>query len=169
MYKKFLPKKKHLTAQQLNWIGHRIHDRNLWHLNSQSVPRGVAIGLFAAFIPLPIQMLLAVVVSAFCRANIPIAIASTWITNPVTFIPINYFIHDFGELLLGMQHQDISLQPMILDSGVHNIYDTLVNWAHVLGKPFIVALPIVALGASAIGYGLTTALYYVANLLKKRK
>lgn len=167
MYKRFLPKKSSLSQTQKSWIGHKIHDPNLWRFSCQPVASGVAIGLFAAFIPLPIQMMFAIIFCALFRANIPIAISCTWITNPITFIPINYFIHDFGEYILNIKHETIRLEPIVLDAGVENVYESLVNWANVLGKPFIVGLPIVAITVSITGYLLIITFWHVMQMFKK--
>lgn len=166
MYKDYLPKKESIAEQHKSWLGDRIHDHNLWSFNIQSVPRGVAVGLFVAFIPLPIQMLLAVIFSALLRGNIPLAIASTWITNPVTFIPINYFIHDIGEWILNIEHEPITIQPLDFNSAWGNIFEVLLEWVQTLGKPFIVGLPVVAFGAGISSYILLTTIWYISTKVR---
>ena len=51
---------------------------------SEAVARAMAVGLFAAFIPIPLQMLLAAVLAITVRGNMPIAISLVWLTNPIT-------------------------------------------------------------------------------------
>lgn len=166
MYRDYLPKKESITEQHKSWLGDRIHDHNLWSFNIQSVPRGVAVGLFVAFVPLPIQMLLAVILSTLLRGNIPLAIACTWITNPVTFIPINYLIHDVGEWVLNIQHQTIIIKPLDLNGEWSHIFEVILDWAHTLGKPFLVGLPIVAFGAALISYIVLTAVWFIVLKVK---
>jgi hypothetical protein len=56
----------------------------LWRFTRRSVPRGVALGLFAAFI-VPIgQIFLAAFLALPVRANMPLAAAVTFVTNPFT-------------------------------------------------------------------------------------
>ena len=61
------------------------------------------IGLFCAFLPLPVgQMLVAALLAVFARCNLPIAVALVWVTNPLTFGPIFYFAYKLGAWLLGI-------------------------------------------------------------------
>ncbi len=67
-----------------------FHHRSLWRINCDSVSRGVAIGLFAAAIPLmPFQMVIAAFLAIIIRANLPISVAVSWISNPFTLVPKN--------------------------------------------------------------------------------
>lgn len=166
MYKDFLPKKEDITKHQTSWLGKKIHDRNLWKYNIESVPRGIAIGIFVAFIPLPMQMFLAVILGTICRANLPLAVICTWITNPITFIPINYFIHDFGEFILNVQHNDITIDPLDFSDFSH-VLQEMVFLIKTLGKPFIVGLPIVAFGAAFLSYTIITVVWYIAAKISK--
>ena len=68
------------------YFGDRIHDRHLWIVNRQSVSRATAIGLFCAYLPLPLQMLPAALLAIVFRANLPISILLVWISNPLTWI-----------------------------------------------------------------------------------
>ncbi|NNJ87222.1 MAG: DUF2062 domain-containing protein [Akkermansiaceae bacterium] len=48
----------------------------------------LSIGLFCAMLPIPFQMLLAALASVRARANIPIAMAACWVSNPFTQVAI---------------------------------------------------------------------------------
>ena len=107
--RKFIPKPHTFRDHEsLERIRHLLEEPNLWHLNRHSVSRGFLIGMFMAMIPLPMQMLGAALLSIFCRANLPIAVALTWITNPFTTPAVLYFSYRVGALLLG-QNQEIQL------------------------------------------------------------
>lgn len=65
-------------------IAHRFLSPELWRFTRRSVPRGVALGLFAAFI-VPIgQIFLAAYLALPSRANVPLAALVTFVTNPFT-------------------------------------------------------------------------------------
>ena len=65
-------------------IAHRFLSPELWRFTRRSVPRGVALGLFAGFI-IPIgQIFLAAFMALPARANMPLAAAVTFVTNPFT-------------------------------------------------------------------------------------
>lgn len=66
-------------------IAHRFLSPELWRFTRRSVPRGVALGLFCGFI-IPLgQIFLAAFMALPARANVPLAAATTFITNPLTF------------------------------------------------------------------------------------
>ena len=95
-----------MTASLINWFKARIPTReqleksrwvkpyakhvlrsDLWRFNRRSVPRGVALGLFVGImIPLA-HFAAAALLAVFVRANIPIALAATFIGFPA-FLPV---------------------------------------------------------------------------------
>lgn len=85
----------------LRFLGSRIHDPNLWHLTRISISRGVFIGLLIAFVPLPIQMLLAALFAIIFRANLPVSVVVVWVSNPLTMAPMFYLAYKIGNAILG--------------------------------------------------------------------
>ena len=84
-FQKYLP--SHESIRQNRYIalfGTLLHHPNLWHLNRHSVAGGVAIGLFAGLIPGPLQMLTAAILAVPLRVNLPVVLATTLYTNPLT-------------------------------------------------------------------------------------
>ena len=66
-------------------IAHRFLTPELWRFTRRSVPRGVALGIFAGFI-IPVgQIFLAAFLALPVRANVPLSAIVTFITNPFTF------------------------------------------------------------------------------------
>lgn len=50
LIKKYLPPPEIMQEHKiLQFLGERLHDANLWHLNRHSVARAFAIGLFVAW------------------------------------------------------------------------------------------------------------------------
>lgn len=111
-FKQRLPKPSAIKKEKsLQVLGRMLHHPNLWHLNRYSVATGVSIGLFLAFIPIPLQMLLAAILSILLHANLPIAIALTWITNPLTTGPIAYAAYYVGSKILQTPHEKFHFEP----------------------------------------------------------
>lgn len=102
--------KNHPSLQR---FAHWLHDANLWHLNRYSVSLATFIGVFAAFVPLPSQMPIALVLAIWWRANVPISVALVWLTNPFTSPPIFYGTYKLGNWLLQREplelHFEVSL------------------------------------------------------------
>ena len=66
-------------------IAHRFLSPELWRFTRRSVPRGVALGVFAGFI-IPVgQIFLAAFLALPARANVPLSALVTFVTNPFTF------------------------------------------------------------------------------------
>ncbi|AMO73239.1 hypothetical protein AZE99_05215 [Sphingorhabdus sp. M41] len=66
-------------------IAHRFLHSELWRFTRRSVPRGVALGMLAAFLVPVGQIFAAVFLALPVRANVPIAAITTFITNPLTY------------------------------------------------------------------------------------
>src|SRR5260221_7398065 len=79
------------------WLGHP----NLWHLNRRSVPGAVAIGLFCGLIPGPARMLGPLLCAIPLGKTIPVALATTLYTNPLTIVPLYLLPYSYGSLILG--------------------------------------------------------------------
>ena len=72
-------------------------------MHRRSVAGAAFIGFFCAFLPIPMQMLVAAVLAIVARANLPISVALVWITNPITMGPMFYFAYRLGAWLLDRQ------------------------------------------------------------------
>jgi len=152
--RKYLPKAEEVRSSR--WIamfGGLLNHPNLWHLNRSSVAGGVAIGLFAGLIPGPLQMLGAALLAVPLRKNLPVALITTFYTNPFTIVPLYVIAYGYGRLLLGGSGKDHSIQPFEFDWS--NFLDSMrgmLDWALALGKPLAVGLVALALTLAALGY-----------------
>lgn len=163
--KKWLPKKNQVkNHKSLRPFQRFLREPNLWQLNKQSIARGVAVGLFIAFIPLPFQMLLAALSAVLLKANLPIAIVLTWITNPITFVPINYFTYWVGNLILRQPVSEISFSQFNWTfTNFAELWSSFIIWISQFGKAFFVGLPIVSLGSAILGYLLVNLIWLGAT------
>lgn len=108
--RRFLPDLKSLLDQRsLRWLGSLSHDPNLLHLNRHSVSLAVFIGIFCAFIPLPIQTLLAIALCFWLGANLPLAMIIIWISNPLTIPPMFFLTYKLGSYILNTQVSGFSV------------------------------------------------------------
>ena len=72
-------------------------------VNRRMITRGVAIGLFWGFIPMPMQMLAVMATTPILRFNVPIAISMVWLSNPFTMPPMYYMEYLTGNFILGRE------------------------------------------------------------------
>jgi uncharacterized protein (DUF2062 family) len=75
-----------LESRWLKPFGARVRASELWRFTRRSVPRGVFAGLFVGiFLMIPgLQIVGAALLAIPMRANIPIAAAMTFLSNPAT-------------------------------------------------------------------------------------
>ncbi len=74
--------------------------REFLSINRKAVTRALLVGIFIAFIPMPMQMLAVLAVVPFFKFNIPIAISMVWLSNPVTMPFMYYAEYLTGNFLL---------------------------------------------------------------------
>jgi len=133
-------------------VSHRILAPSLWRFNRRSVPRGVALGIFAGILFPFAHMVLAAILAFPFRANVPTAVGTTLINNPITFVPIMAASYRVGRWVLRLDAA-VPGRP-IASNVVHN-----VGWLHWLvaqgGPATIVGLVVIACALSAIGYAAT--------------
>jgi uncharacterized protein len=164
-FKKYLPNHQSIRRHEhLKWIKHWIADPQLWHFNRRSVAKGTAVGLFVAIIPLPLQMLLAAIMAIIFRCNLPIAVVMTWVTNPITMVPVIYLIYKVGAFIT----KDVSQAQSTFQQLRLEVQDPVLFWQHFqfwltsLGKNFFIGLPVVAVGAALVGYLFIHAIWRIS-------
>jgi uncharacterized protein (DUF2062 family) len=92
-------------------------------VNRRMVTRGVAVGLFWGFIPMPMQMLAVMATTPFLRFNVPIAISMVWLSNPFTMPPMYYVEYLTGNLILGQEGvDDIELTVEWFSANIGDIF-----------------------------------------------
>lgn len=162
LFKRYMPNPEMIREHKsLRFLGTLLHDPNLWHLNRHSVARAMAAGLFAAFIPAPMQMLLAACLAIPIRANLPISVGLVWLTNPFTMPPIFYCTYKMGSWLLG-------IPPMELPDELS--WEWISGELAIVWKPFLLGSIVTGTLLAALAYG-TTMLYWrwwVAHSWRKR-
>lgn len=145
MFRRILPDHRKIREHKnLQFLGERLHDPNLWHLNRRSVSLAFAVGLFFAWAPVPFQMALAAIGAFYFGANLPIAVALVWLTNPITMPPLFYFAYLLGAWLLGVEATEN-------EAYFESIGGFVSGMGNVLG-PFLFGCLLLGVTCSAAGY-----------------
>ena len=142
--KKILPDHQSIREQKaLKIFGSLLHDANLWHLNRKSASGAFAIGLFFAFWPVPFQMWLAAALAIPFRVNLPLSVATVWITNPFTMPPIFYGAYKVGTFIIGSPESNFEFQVS---------WQWLVDSVETIGPAFLVGCGVCATVFGVLGY-----------------
>ena len=101
-YLRHLPRIKHLRGSWLHRkLGERFFAHEMWQPDRPRFAAGCAIGVFFSMMPFPFQMLAAALIAYLIRVNIPVSIASTWVSNPLTTPFILLGQYELGCALMG--------------------------------------------------------------------
>ena len=131
--------------------------REYLSVNRHSVSKAVLVGLFFAFIPMPMQMLAVILMIPFFRFNVPLGVSLVWITNPVTMPFIFY-----GELIVG---DVITFNPITQDLDFMVTLFTM-NWFSMdfISKLMEIIVPMY-IGALFCAVFLSVSGYYLVRYL----
>ena len=98
--KKYSPKRENFN---LGWLNKHLTDPELWKWNKRSIAKGFAVGLFCAFLPVSVHMLLAGILAVAFSSNILLSLLVVWVNNPITIVPIFYFTYKLGTSIIGVE------------------------------------------------------------------
>ena len=77
----------------------------------RAIARGLAVGAFAGMFPLfGLQMLLGILLAVVFKGNKLAAAAATWLSNPLTYVPIYAMNYHIGRVLLRLDEVDVARQ-----------------------------------------------------------
>jgi hypothetical protein len=154
LFKKWLPD-RHTLSQR--WYMHPfrtlVHQPAYWTVHRRSVVRAVAIGLFTCFIPLPVHFLLAPLLALLWRANLPLALATVLLMNPLTVAPAYLGAYWLGSQITGEPLTALHFEP---------------NWQWVntqlaiVWKPLILGCLVCGTAAALIGYATVSLWWRIA-------
>lgn len=121
--------------------------REFLSINRKTVTRALLVGIFIAFIPMPMQMLAVLAVLPFFKFNVPIAISLVWLSNPFT-MPFMYYI----EYLTG--------NFLLMREGVATV-ELSMKWFQTNFDDIFIPLYV---GAFFYSFAVSIAIYYLSNL-----
>lgn len=148
--KRLSPRRSQLANRWfLRPFGAMIHDPALWRLDRHGAARALAVGLFCAWLPVPSQMVVAAAVALVMRVHLPVAVATVWVSNPVTNIPMFYAAYRVGLWLLDMPPGVFAIE---------------LSWAWLVDELFRIWEPLL-LGCFVLGTVSAAAGYFLLDLL----
>ncbi len=124
-------------------FGTLLHDPNLWHLNRRSASGAFAVGVFFCFWPVPFQMWLAAALAIPLRVNLPLSVATVWISNPFTMPPIFYGAYLLGIKVMGAPQREFSFELS---------WDWVMRSIETIGPAFLIGCLMCSFFFSTIGY-----------------
>ena len=136
-----------------------FQDPNLWHLNRHSASGAFGIGLFFAFWPVPFQMWLSAFAAIPLRVNLPLSVATVWLTNPLTMPPIFYGAYKVGAWVLGTDVGEFEFQLS---------WEWLMGSVNTIGPAFLLGCMICSVVFGSLGYA-TMNFLWRRSVIKSRQ
>lgn len=172
-FRRYIPDHESVrNSEHLRWFRPLLKHPNLWHLNRDSVAGGVAVGLLGGMIPGPVQILTASILAVVFRVNLPVAIAATLLTNPLTWPFLIVAAYGIGSLITGESAGAVrEFQFDWMHGDWSELLPRLWHWFAGLGETFLIGNVILAVLLAAIGYGLVQVAWrwHVLAYLKRRR
>ena len=166
LIRKYMPTREEMAANKyLAPIAHRFLTPELWRFTRRSVPRGVALGLFSAFI-IPVgQIFLAAFLALPSRANVPLAALVTFVTNPFTLPFWLVIANRVGNFMLQVDAATTGMAVEQLESGQ---WQWVID-AFELAGVTVVGFAVLAIVSAAVGYLLSSAVWRVIIARRRAK
>ncbi len=110
-FRKFAVKRHHVGESWfLAPFQHLLQDSRLWGIRRRTVAPAFALGLFVAFMPFPGHILMSAFSALALRINIPVAIVTSFVSNPLTMVPMYSSAYLLGSTILGKQAGDVDFE-----------------------------------------------------------
>ena len=148
-----------------------LHPR-LWHINRRSAAGAVAVGMFCGLIPGPLQMFGSVIGVLLFRVNLPLALLTTFYTNPLTIVPLYILAFTLGKVALGEfgNGAEFVAPPDYGAAGLQAWMGAMIHWMIGLGTPLALGLVLLAALLSLVGYAIVRLLWriYLVRTWRRR-
>ncbi len=140
----------------LAWMKSWLDGHDVFSFTRHPLAKGIAFGLFCGLIPGPLQVLGASLLCVLFRGNIIAGVVGTFLTNPLTIIPLYVVAFHLGSAVLPGAY---SLAPWSGGDGGTGFFEALMVWVKAMGWPLVVGLPLLGLMIACTGYLLTHFLW----------
>jgi uncharacterized protein (DUF2062 family) len=138
-------------------------DRICWTFNRSGVTRAFALGLFIAFIPptpLPVHLLVCAMLGVYFRLNLPVLVATVFISNPFTWLP-----QVAGSIWVGAKLMGLDLMPFVHAVSHGNLRKEISE----LWPPLLLGALVLGLIAAAAGYLLAQGVWRARVIYQLRR
>lgn len=177
---RWLPTRESLHNNRwLRWLGPALHHPRLWHMSRKGLALGLALGIFFGLLIPVAQIPVSATLAVLLRANLPVAVASTLVTNPVTFGPVYYGAYHLGRWVLQEPPLSDADATQALEQPEASAATAATGWrehlAHgwtyvsTVGKPLVVGLAIVASVCGVLVYFLASLLWVLKTRWTRRR
>ncbi len=140
----------------LKMLGPWMSQPNIWHLNRRSASGALALGIFICWFPIPFQMVLAAIMAIILGVNLPLAVATVWISNPLT-MPIMFY----AAYLCGITMLDWPRMQFTFELSWHWLSESL----HSLGYPLLMGCLLLGTLSAIVTYFASNGLWrYLVRL-----
>lgn len=154
-WRRFIPSREQIEGNRwLRWLAPHLAHPRLWHFSRRGVAIGVGLGVFFGLLVPIAQIPFAAGTAVLLRANVPAAVGSTLVTNPVTFAPVYLFAHRLGATLLGAHETAVPDLGQPAANDRQSWWQALWQRLVVLGQPLLLGLAILAVTVGLATYGL---------------
>jgi uncharacterized protein (DUF2062 family) len=153
--RKYLPDHEAIRANR--WLapfGNTLLHPRLWHLNRRSAAGGFAVGLYCGLIPGPFQILGAAVFSVAFRVNLPLALFTTFYTNPFTIVPLYLVAYRLGRFALRDAGGEFVAPPEFSAANLFEWTRAMGDWMLGLGAPLALGVVLLANILAVLGYAI---------------
>lgn len=171
----------------LRWLGPALLHPRLWHMSRRGLALGFALGIFFGLLIPIAQIPLSAAAAMVLRANLPVAMASTLVTNPATFGPVYYAAWRVGSAVLGEPESEppnfdhaspvpdgaapgngAAVSALAAEPEDQSQLSWLGKFAQV-GKPLMLGLVIFACTGGLLAYLLTTWFWVLRVRLRRKQ
>ncbi len=154
-FRRLLPSPEALQRNRwLRWLGPALHHPRLWHISRRGLALGMALGVFFGLLIPVAQIPFSAAAAVALRANVPAAVASTLVTNPITFGPVYYLAWMLGSSLMGESGGVAPALPVaaaeapVDESWWQGVTRSVLG----VGKPLLLGLVILAVTVGGLTY-----------------
>lgn len=144
--RRFLPTPEAVQRSRwLRWMGPAILHPRLWHLSRRGLALGIALGVFFGLL-IPIAQI---------PLSVGAAVASTMVSNPLTFGPLYYVAWRIGKAILGEavregEAPDEAQAPAV--AAHQGWFAAAAQRLLGVGKPLLLGLVIMSSAAGVLSY-----------------